>query len=194
MAILPDLSQKLSWTLHSLRFIKKHLLLILFLGLVAGLGRAAQLRAFGPISPMLDTFLEIVIQTARILIFLFSLGLTNIKKGINRFLKIFSPQTSDRPNWKTALTILKQQWIAVVLNISAFMVIAFLINLLIDHIAYETCLYATLRADGIISSDSSEWSIILFLKNISIIPLTLVFNATLLLWFVNRVPQQVSKA
>ncbi|NIJ54168.1 hypothetical protein [Dyadobacter arcticus] len=194
MNTLLRVTQKFDSTLNSLRFVRKHFLIILILGLIAGLGRAAQLRAFGAIAPWLDTFLEITIQTARILIFLFSLGLTNVKKGITRFVSVFSFETGTSKNWKSAWAKLKTEWVAVTLNMAAFLFISFLINLMIDHIAYETCLYLTLKRDGLLSADSSEWAIILFFKNISVIPFTLVFNATLLLWFANRLPQHVREA
>jgi hypothetical protein len=194
MAILKKLIENLDWTLITLRFIRKHLLVILCLGLIAAFGRAAQLRAFGEIPYWLHTVLEVVIQSARILIFLFALGLTHVKKGFGRFIIVLTPGKASLKNWTTAWITLRKHWLAVLLNLLSFGLIAFLMNLFIDHIAYQTCLYAQLQREGFISGSTSEWSLILFIKNISVIPLTLVFNATLLLWFTDKLPHQIRKA
>ena len=60
------------------------------------------------------------------------------------------------------------------------------INLLIDLLAYETCLYLTLKKEGILVDTSSEWTILLFFKNILVIPFTLVFETVFLLWVTNK--------
>jgi hypothetical protein len=71
-------------------------------------------------------------------------------------------------------------------NMVIYLLIALLINKLIDYAAYQTCLYAKLKTHSIISADSSEWVIILFFKNLSVIPFTLIFNAVFLLWVTNK--------
>jgi hypothetical protein len=68
-----------------------------------------------------------------------------------------------------------------------YLLIAWVINLLIDYTAYQTCLYYKLKVNRIISEGASEWVIILFFKNLSVIPLTLIFNAVFLLWITGRV-------
>ena len=66
-------------------------------------------------------------------------------------------------------------------------------NLLIDHLAYETCLYLALRYNGILVDTSSEWTILLFFKNISVIPFTLVFETIVLLWLTNKTTSDAIK-
>ena len=182
------LKNTLEWTEASLQFIKKNFLIILTLGLVAGFGRAAQLRAFGEIPGWLDGSLEVVIQSARILIFIFALGQTNISNGIKRIGSIFSGKTESYEKRRFAWHKLKTNRGRMLWNMAVFLLISVFINMFIDHIAYETCLYVSLRDRGIINGIASEWTIILFLKNLSVIPLTLIFNAMCLLWLANKLP------
>jgi hypothetical protein len=178
--------QSLSWVIQSLLFFKKHYLIILGLGMVAALGRAAQLRAFGPISPGMFNVLEVFIQSARIMVFVYSLGLTNVKKGVLRLAHMLSSKTTWKENSRIAFQKFKADWRSIMANMVIYLLIALLINKLIDYAAYQTCLYAKLKTHSIISADSSEWVIILFFKNLSVIPFTLIFNAVFLLWVTNK--------
>ncbi|MCF0062534.1 hypothetical protein MUK70_01730 [Dyadobacter chenwenxiniae] len=192
MKNMTDLSTTLDWTQHSLRFLKKHFLVILSLGLIAGLGRSAQLSAFGDIPFAVDLALEVAIQSARILIFLFALGLTNVRSGFKRTAAVFSMKKDSSQKRRQALTKFKLHWKKMLWNLGAFLIMSFLINLFIDHVAYETCMYISLRERGILHSNAPEWTIILFLKNLSVIPLTLVFNAMCLLWLINKLPAKTA--
>ncbi|WP_080057848.1 hypothetical protein [Spirosoma aerolatum] len=191
MTLPPNLLKALDWTVETIQFCKKHFGFIFSLGLIAAVGRAIQLKAFGPISPLSHGLLEIVVESARILIFLYALGLTNIGAGAKRLMQIVFNKQSRKQNWQLAIQKLRTKWGALLVNLIAFSVIALLFNKLIDHIAYETCLYITLKARDLISDQSSEWAIILFFKNISVIPFTLIFNALFCLWLVNRLPRPV---
>lgn len=176
------------WLLYTLRFIKDNFLIIFGLGLIAAVGRTIQLRAFGPISLLSHTLLEIMIESARVALFFYALGLTNIKSGLAEIIRVVRNKESRRQNWRVAIIKLRQQWSIVLINLVAFSVIAYLFNLLIDHIAYETCLYISLISRQLISEQSSVWVLILFFKNVSVIPLTLVFQSLFLLWITNRFP------
>lgn len=189
MVIPSKLSSRLDWTLHSVQFFRNHFLTIFGLGLFAALGRATQIGAFGQISSGSNILLEVVVETARLLIFLYALGLTNVRTGIAKLVTVLTDKRSRRQNWQLARQKLRLQWAVLLLNLVAFLFIALLINRLIDHIAYQTCLYVTLRAGKLISEQASEWTIILFFKNISVIPFTLIFNALFLLWLINRLPK-----
>ncbi|MCE7067082.1 hypothetical protein [Dyadobacter sp. CY326] len=182
------------WTKDSLLFLKRNFLTILLLGLVAGLGRAAQLRAFGEIPAWLDVSLEVIIQSARLLTFVFALGLNNFKSGVKRISAALLQKSGGLSKRQIAWHKLKTHWKKLLWNMAALLAMSFLINLFIDHIAYETCMYVSLQKRGIINVNASEWTIILFLKNISVIPLTLVFNAMFVLWLTNKLPSHLSKA
>lgn len=180
--------RSLEWLLYTLQFIKSNFLIIFGLGLIAAIGRAIQLRAFGPISPLFHTLLEIMIEGARVALVFYALGLANIKSGLIKITRVVKDKESRRQNWQVAIIKLRQQWSIILINLVAFLLIAYLFNLLIDHIAYETCLYITLMAHRLISEQSSVWALILFFKNVSVIPFTLVFQALFLLWITNRLP------
>ena len=191
MTTSPKFLNVLDWMVQTIRFIKNYFLIIFGLGLVAAVGRAIQLWAFGPVNLLSHILLEIVIEGTRILLFFYALGLTNVRAGASRLIQFVTNKQVRKQNWHLAIQKVKEQWFAMLINFVAFSVIAFLFNVLINHIAYETCLYITLKSRQLISDQTSEWAIILFFKNISVIPFTLIFNALFLLWLVNRLPKSV---
>jgi hypothetical protein len=156
------------------------------LGLIAAFGRVIQLEGFGKITSWMNVVLEVVVESARVLIFLYVLGLADIKNGAVRIRNLFTHKDNRKLNWTIATQKLKKQWFYILLNIIGFLLIAGLINYLIDQLAYETCFYLTLKKGGILVDSSSEWTILLFFKNISVIPLMLVFDAIFLLWITNK--------
>ena len=156
------------------------------LGLIAALGRVIQLGGFGEISTFLNSTLEVIIESARVILFLYVLGLANVKKGVLRIKHLITQQENRKQNWLIASQKVKKQWFSILLNLIAFLLIAWTLNYLIDLLAYETCLYLTLKKGGILSNSASEWTILLFFKNLSVIPFTLVFDAVFLLWITNR--------
>ena len=174
------------WLNQALLFFRNHLLIILGLGLIAAFGRAAQLGAFGPVTSFYYYFLEIIIQSARVFIFIYTLGLTHIRTGLIRLKKLISSKNTWKENWNIAVLKIKKEWISLLASFVTYLLIAFIINTLIDFATYQTCLYFKLKASDIISDKASEWVIILFLKNISVIPFSLVFNAIFLLWITNK--------
>ena len=74
------------------------------------------------------------------------------------------------------------------LNLIGFSLVAWSVNYLIDLLAYQTCLYLTLKENGVLVESSSEWTILLFFKNLSVIPFTLVFETLFVLWLTNKLP------
>lgn len=179
-------SEQLSCLYQALHFFKKHLLALTGLGLVAAFGRVIQLGGFGAIPSWADVVLEVVVEAARVALFLFVLGIANIKTGVSR-IKKFSTQKQTRAlQWTAAVQNVKNRWRPALLNVAGFSAIAWGLNYLIDLLAYETCLYLTLKKDGILAAAASEWTILLFFKNLSVIPFTLVFETLLLLWLTNN--------
>jgi hypothetical protein len=156
------------------------------LGIIAALGRVIQLGGFGQITTWMNIVIEMVVESARILIFLYVLGFANVKKGIFRIRSIVTHKDNRKKLMTDAVQKLKRQWLPLCLNIVGFLLIAWTINYLIDLLAYETCLYLTLKSDGILVESSSEWTILLFFKNLTVIPLTLIFDTILLLWLSNK--------
>lgn len=193
MMVPPKLFNALAWTVHTIRFCRNHFWMIFSLGMIAAFGRATQLNAFGPVSPLSNTLLELVVESARILIFLYALGLTNIRTGVDRLIKFATNKQGRRQNVRSAIQKIRTKWPVLLVNLLTFSLIAVLFNVLINHIAYETCLYITLKARQLIADQASEWVIILFFKNITVIPFTLIFNALFCLWLVNRLPRTIHR-
>ena len=177
---------KLTTLNNAIYFIKKHFLVILSLGLVSAFGRVIQLGGFGEIPGWVNIILEIIVESSRILLFLFVLGLANVKKGISRIRDLFTKKNMWRSNWSVSIEKIKKQWLSVLLNLVAFLIIASMFNYLIDQLAYQTCLYLSLKENGILVDSSSVWTILLFFKNLSVIPFTLVFETLLILWITGK--------
>ena len=169
---------------------KKHFYTIFALGVIAAFGRVVQLRGFGEIPSWMYFLLEVIIETSRILIVLFVIGWANVKTGLARIKRFFSNRSSLRTYGKTAIQKMKSQWVNVLTNFAGLLLIASGMNFLIDHVAYETCLFLELRARDILAEGTSEWTILLFFKNITVIPLTLVFQAIFVLWMLNKPVRQ----
>ena len=177
---------KLTTLNNAIFFIKKHFLVILGLGLISAVGRVIQLGGFGEIPGWANIVLEIIVESSRILLFLFVLGLANVKNGILRIRDLYTNKHKWRSNWSVSIQKIKTQWLSVLLNLTAFLLIASMFNYLIDQLAYQTCLYLSLKENGILVESSSEWTILLFFKNLSVIPFTLVFETLLILWIADK--------
>lgn len=176
----------LDWFNHSILFFRKHFIVIFGLGLVAAFGRTIQLGAFGQIDALTNTILEVIVALVRIAIFLYALGLSNLKTGVLSVSQLFINKANRKQNWHITLEKLRRRWFVLLLNMIAFLVIASIINFLIDHIAYRTCLLYVLKINKIIADTASQWVLLLFFKNITVIPFTLIFNALFFLWITNR--------
>ena len=111
---------------------------------------------------------------------------SNVKKGILRLRDLFAKKDMWRSNWSVSIQKIKKQWLSILLNLAAFLIIASIFNYLIDQLAYQTCLYLSLKENGILVDSSSEWTILLFFKNLSVIPFTLVFETLLILWIAGK--------
>lgn len=186
MKSLPLLSKRFDWLWISFGFFRKHLFLIMSLGLVAALGRVTQLGGFGEINSALYIALEVIIESARVLLFLYVLGFSNISKGILRIKNFVTEKVNRKRLVRAAKEKLAKEWPFIFLNVAGFLLIASAFNYLIDLTVYETCFYLSLQQDGILSPTSSEWTMLLFLKNLSVVPFTLVFDAIFLLWVTNK--------
>jgi len=177
---------KLGLLTNTLHFFRKHFMAIIGLGLIAAFGRVIQLGGFGEIANWMNIVLEVVIESARILLFLYVLGLANVRSGVLRIKHLLTHKDHGKKLLTSSIQKLKKHWFSISLNVIAFLLIAWAINYLIELLAYETCFYLTLKKDGILADSSSEWTLLLFFKNLTVIPLTLIFDTVLLLWLTNK--------
>lgn len=193
------LTHSLHWTWATIRFIKQNWPFIISMAFVAAFGRVVQLGAWGPLSPLTHWLLEVIIEGSRLLLFVYTLSLANLPSGLNKFRHLFTGRADWQRTrlgavWRLVLRRLLRGWPALLLNFIAFAMIALVLNAFIDHIAYRTCLYVTLKARQFIAERSSEWVLILFFKNLSVIPFTLIFDALFFLWLTNSLPKSKAVA
>jgi hypothetical protein len=153
--------------------------MVLVLGLVAGLGRALQLGAAGGISRGTHLALEAVIESARLALLLHVLGAGSMIAGGTIALRLLR---HPRAAWRRMLAALRGRGRAFVLNLLGFAAIAALANVAIFRLADRWAVLAMLKHCGWIAEQAGPWVTILFLKNVSLIPWTLVFLGALAGW------------
>ena len=181
------LNTNLEPMIASLSFMKRHWIVLLALGLIAALGRVIQLGGFGEVTRSTHAMLEIAVEGSRVAMLLFVLGLANVRMGAKQIVRLLTGKFAFRNHARQAWKKAKSRWLALTISFISFAIIAFGLNLLIDQLAYETCFYLTLKREGILADASSEWTILLFFKNLSVIPFTLVFETIVLLWLTNKI-------
>src|SRR5918994_1300070 len=96
MSVSYNLSGRLTLLKNSLYFFKKHFLVILGLGLIAAFGRVIQLGGLGQITTWTNIVLEVVVESSRILLFLYVLGFADIKNGVLRIKRLFTNKNNLR--------------------------------------------------------------------------------------------------
>ena len=171
----------------SLSFFGHHFFLVFGFGLIAALGRAIQLGAMGVASNGPQVLLEILIEAARVLTFLFVLGEGSIAIGSRRIKKVI---LFSRDQWKHTFTIvitrLRVNWKALIVNGVVFSAFALSVNYVINKVAYGTDLLATVQNSRLLALETSEWVLILFFKNLTVIPFTIIFDGFFLRWITSK--------
>jgi hypothetical protein len=186
-SIEPKSLSSISLVKYSIHFFGLHFLVVFGAGLVAAIGRAIQLGAMDHVSSGVNNLLEILIAAARVLTFLLVLGEGSIGKGARRIRSIFHLKGAQwRSISEAVITKLRVNWLSLVTNLLVYSAIAFMINFTIDKVAYDTDLLINLQSSHILSPQTSEWVLLLFLKNLTVIPFTIIFNGFLLLWVTGK--------
>lgn len=170
----------LGWTFT---FWLKHLGIITFLMLFAAVGRSIQMRAMGEVSSTAYFWLEVMVEVARLLALFAIVGHGHIVRG---FLKIGVIFRLRRDEWseigRSVRATLRFQWPALVGYLVFFSLIALLINKGNSLIADNTTVLTVLKRSGLLHPAATGMPLFFFLKNLTIIPLTLVFEYNLLQW------------
>ncbi|RRB07383.1 hypothetical protein [Larkinella rosea] len=169
------------------RFWFRHFGVISFWMLFAALGRAVQMRFFGPISSPLSISLEVIVEVARIVTLLAIIGCGSLSAGIRKVAGIYR---SNRQQWsdfgrKMRLT-LRQFWPVLLWNLLVFSLIAFGFNRVNGLLADHSAVLPFLKKTGVMQASATSMPIVFFLKNLTVIPFTLVFDYTLVRWLVDK--------
>lgn len=168
-------------------YFKRNFLLILILGLVAGTGRFIQEGGSGEISSSTHGILEVVVNGARLFIIFVVIGQGSIQAGFRNFINIFR---FNRNRWHIVWANVKANFSnnfpAIFINFIIYIVIAIIINIALFALFEYTSFLVWLKSGSLINVTASKWPVLLFLKNISIIPYTLVFETVFVMWIVER--------
>lgn len=163
---------------------------ISFWMLFAALGRAIQMRVFGPIPSMVHLSLEILVELARILTVLVIIGHGNLTRGAQALGRFFRLKRTDWRNiWRSIRTTCREQWPVLLSNLVLFSLIAFGFNQVNSWIAAHRAVFYGLRDFGFIHEQATSMPIFFFLKNLTVIPLTLIFEYGFFLWLAGKLPR-----
>ncbi len=172
------------------RFINKHWLSVGALSLVAAAGRFVQEGGTGRISAEAFFTLEIAVELSRIVLVLLVIGNGAVSVGFRRIVSIFRMKRADwKQVWMQLKTIVAWNKISLSVNFILFMIIGTVVNMSIDLVTH-LFLLEWLKSQGLLAAAAYQWPVILFLKNVSIIPFTLVFECVLVLFLIGKVKLQ----
>ncbi|MFC5408086.1 hypothetical protein ACFPMF_02105 [Larkinella bovis] len=157
--------------------------------LFAALGRAIQMRVFGPVSPPVFYGLEVLVELARIVTILAIVGHGSLRQGYRQLARFFRWTKSQ---WRdirgTVGATIRSQWPVLVTNLLFFSLLAFGFNKLNSLIVDQRPVYYGLKDFGLIHGDATRLPLFFFLKNLTVIPFTLLFEYGLFCWLAGKLP------
>jgi hypothetical protein len=167
--------------------IVQNLLLVSLFIFVPAIGRVVQTNGLGSINTFIYWLLEIPVEGARVLFLLLLVGNGKIISGLGLIISIFR---ISKEQWKlvasTIVNSFKFYSTELIVTTLAFIFMAIALNYLIKYTAGNEELLSGLQQFSPLKSFNSL-SLTLFLKNLTIIPLTLMFEIWLVLRLVNRI-------
>ena len=171
----------------SSNIIMQHLLLVLTFIFIPAIGRVVQTNGLGNISTSTYWLLEFPVEGARILFLLLLIGDGKIDKGIELLISMFR-MTKDQ--WKTVPTAiinnLKLHSTELLITTFVFVLVALALNYLIKYAANSEEFLFKLQQFSLLRSFNSQ-SLTLFLKNLTVIPFTILFEVWLILRLLNKI-------
>lgn len=167
--------------------LKRNFLLIFILGVVAGAGRFWQEGGYGEIAATTHGILEVIVNVARLLIIFVIIGQGYIQAGFRSFINVFRLTKSEwRQVWANVRYNFSNNFLAILVNFIIYIVIAVIVNIVLFAVFDHTSFLEWLKSIELVSPIASKWPVLLFFKNISIIPFTLVFETLFVRWMVER--------
>lgn len=163
--------QTAGWT--TLQFIARNLAIVAPLCLVVAAARFAQ-GGFGKVDWPALISLEILVELGRVALAVLVLGNGSIQRGIAAIRRFFTTGDAERERrFSAAKSRLQLQWRSLGLDLLVFVVVAVALNILIARIADTECAESTMAQ---VAPSAPRVSLVLLLKNLSVIPLTIVFQ------------------
>jgi hypothetical protein len=164
---------------------------LLALSLIASVGRLLQVGWEASLPPAGSAFLELLVGGARVAVFLLAVGNGKVGKGIEALRTIFRIPKDERDAavllmWRNA----KGHWTAILRDITLFGIAAVVINVGIGVIAEGRTASSLLIGLGISNADGETMqnAATLFMKNLTVIPLTIVFLCGMIRYLLNVKP------
>ena len=168
-------------------YFKRNFILILILGAMAGLGRFFQEGGYGEISNSMHGILEVVVNGARLLIILHIIGQGYMQAGFRNVTNLFTLTKSEWHRiWDNVKDNFLNNAITILTNFIILIVVAVIFNIALFALFDYTTFLEWLKSTALISPEASKWPVLLFFKNISIIPFTLIFETLFVMWIVER--------
>lgn len=186
--VKPSFAPAYNLVAWSFRFYGRNFLPLLGLMLVAALGRAIQMEAAGKISSGGYILLEVAVELSRVLILILVLGEGSIKKGFQRCRRVFTMKKSDRAAlWNTIIRNFKLYWPSLLWNAILFGILAFLTNYCIDILANNQQVLSGLKEWHVLAISASANPVVFFLKNLTVIPFTIIFECGIFLRLIGKI-------
>jgi hypothetical protein len=164
---------------RSLRFCFANAVAIIGLGLLSAIGRAIQVGWDESISLSLYLLLEVIVEGSRIGILLVTIGGGSLGAGITTIRRISKMSEQEREtNAEPMMTTFKNNWLDVALSFVIFVIFVYLIpNIVISRIADTESVLRVVQNLGLqgLDDESLQTVIVFVLKNITIIPFTIVW-------------------
>lgn len=172
----------------SFRFYGHNFLPLLGLMLVAALGRAFQMGAAGEISSGGYILLEIAVEFSRVLLLILVIGEGSLRKGLQRCQRVFTLKKSERKaSWDIIVRNFKEYWPSLLWNVVIFAILAFLTNYFIGALANNQSILSGLKEWHVLAPSASPNPVVFFLKNLTVIPFTIIFECGIFLRLVGKI-------
>ncbi|WP_345264138.1 hypothetical protein [Nibrella viscosa] len=131
---------------------------------------------------------------ARILTLLAIIGHGNIRRGSDQVKRLFGLRGQE---WTTVGRSVRQtlvrQWPGLLIDLVLFSLLAWVLNHSIAGVANYPVVILTAQKMGVLHPEATGTPIVFFLKNLTVIPLTMVFDYGLVWWLSGKMPVRQTK-
>ncbi|HLP09342.1 MAG TPA: hypothetical protein VK178_14355 [Opitutaceae bacterium] len=159
------------WT--TLQFFARNFAVVAPLCPAVAAARFAQ-GGFGKLDWPAVIALEVLVELGRVALAVLAIGSGDIRRGIAAIRRFFTMDDAEREQrYAAAKTRLRQQWRSLGLDLLVFLSAAVAPNFLIAYLADSTCASDTLAR---VAPSAPRVSLVLLIKNLSVIPLTIAFQ------------------
>jgi len=164
---------------YTFSFFLRHAPVILSVSLIVAISRVIQVGWEGYLPVVVFVILEIVVLAARVAIALIAIGEGALGPGLKKVRTIVRLSEAEKSAAFARMgQTIKEQWRAVLRDILLFGLTAIAINYVIGEVSQTRTVYSLMTSWGVPGSneDSVQAAATLFMKNLTVIPLTIVFQ------------------